>query len=71
MQEGEHVLRAYQRRKNGPTIPSGVIGNFYSSYSMAQIRNNIDPDAALSIATESEPINGHIAFVEFTALRCK
>jgi hypothetical protein len=67
MQEGEQQLQAYQRRKNGPTLPSGMIGNFYSGYSMAQIRNDIDPDAALGIATSNEPIEGHLAFVEFTA----
>ena len=66
IQEGEHILKAYQRRKKGPTVPSGMIGNFYSGYSMAQIRNGIDPDAALGIAINSEPIKGHIAFVEFT-----
>ncbi len=67
MQGGVHALTRYQRRKNGPTISSGMVGNFYSGYSMAQIRNGIDPDTALGIATDSEPIKGHIAFVEFTA----
>jgi hypothetical protein len=54
MQEGEQQLQAYQRRKKGPIVPSGMIGNFYSGYSMAQIRNDINPDAALSMSYWSD-----------------
>jgi transcriptional regulator with XRE-family HTH domain len=67
MQEGECVLKEYQRKKRGPSLPDGVISNFYSSYSLAQVSNGISPDAALSIATDSEPTKGCIALVEFAA----
>jgi hypothetical protein len=67
MQEGEYVLRKYQRRKKGPSLPIGVIGNFYSSYSLAQVNNGFDADTALGIATESEPLPERIALIEFTA----
>jgi hypothetical protein len=62
MQEGEHLLK-----KNGPPLPSGIIGNFYSGYCQAQVKNGISPDHALGIATDSEPLKESIAFVEFTA----
>jgi transcriptional regulator with XRE-family HTH domain len=66
MQEGEHVLKGYQRPKKSPLAP-GIIGNFYSSYSIAQVDNGLSPDYALGVATDSEPIRGHVALMEFTA----
>jgi transcriptional regulator with XRE-family HTH domain len=66
MREGEHVLKRYQRRKKGPSLPSGIIGNFYSSYCQAQIDNGIIPDRALGIAIDSEQLKEHLAFTEFT-----
>jgi transcriptional regulator with XRE-family HTH domain len=66
MQEGEHILKEYQCRKNGPVVPLGMIGNFYSGYSIAQAYNGIDPDATLGIATSSAPLDRRIAFSEFT-----
>jgi transcriptional regulator with XRE-family HTH domain len=68
MQEGEYVLREYQRMKNKPPLPSGIIGNFYSSYSQAQVNSGVAPDTALGIATDSEPLQGRIAFVKFTTI---
>jgi transcriptional regulator with XRE-family HTH domain len=67
MQEGEHVLKEYQHKKNQDSLPSGLIGNFYSTYSQAQTHNGISPDTALGIATDSEPLKGRVAFIEFTA----
>jgi hypothetical protein len=67
MQEGEYILKKYQRKKDGIPLPSGIIGNFYSSYCQAQIKNGIAPDYALGIATDGEPLKGDIAFVQFTA----
>jgi transcriptional regulator with XRE-family HTH domain len=67
MQEGEHALKAYQRKKRGLSLPDGIISNFYSSYSLAQVSNGIDPNAALGVATDSEPTKGCIALVEFAA----
>lgn len=66
MQEGEHLLKIYQRDKKKALLPSGIIGNFYSSHSLAQVSNGISPDRALGIATDSDPLSGHIAFIEFT-----
>jgi hypothetical protein len=63
MQECGQVLKVYK----GPALPSGMIGNFNSSYALAQVYNGIDPDAVLGVATESEPLMERIAFVEFTA----
>ena len=68
MQEGEHVLKCYQRRKKGPSLPIGVIGNFYSGYALTQTDNGIPPDRALGIATDSEPLKGHVALVKFTTI---
>jgi len=67
MQEGEHALKSYQRKKHMPPLPVGVIGNFYSSYSLAQVNNGIDPDTALGIAADSEPLNEPVALMEFDA----
>jgi transcriptional regulator with XRE-family HTH domain len=66
MQEGEHLLKSYQRKKSSTPLPSGIVGNFYSGYAVAQVDNGINPDAALGVAVDSEPLNGHIAFVEYT-----
>jgi len=67
MQEGAQLLKSYQRRGKGPALPSGVIGNFYSSCATAEISNGILPDSALGIATESQPLDNPIALVEFSA----
>ena len=66
MQEGEQILKRYQRAKNRAPLPSGMIGNFYSGYAVAQVDNGIEPDLALGIAIDSEPLDRHIAFVEYT-----
>jgi len=66
MLKGENVLKDYQRMKNMPPLPSCVIGNFYSGYSLVQANNGISPDTALGIATNSEPDQTHMAFMEFT-----
>jgi hypothetical protein len=67
IQEGEYALKEYQRKKNRPPLPIGVIGNFYSGYSIAQVDNGIDADAAIGVAIDSEPLSGHVAFMEFSA----
>jgi tetratricopeptide (TPR) repeat protein len=64
MQEGEYVLKSY---KKGPSLPRGIIGNFYSGYAHAQVYNGINADMALGIATDSEPLKGRIALTEFAA----
>jgi len=66
MLEGEYVLKEYQREKNRTPLSSGIIGNFYSSYSIAQVDNGINPDNALGIASDSEPLLENVAFMEFT-----
>jgi hypothetical protein len=67
MQQGEHILKEYQRKKDRPPLPSGIIGNFYSSYALAQVNHGIKPDTALGKALDSEPLlKGHIALVGFT-----
>ena len=66
MQECGHMLKAYQKRKKGQPLPSGIIGNFNSSYALAQVCNGIDPDATIGVALDSEPLSGYTAFVEFT-----
>jgi transcriptional regulator with XRE-family HTH domain len=67
MQEGEYALKEYQHQKNRPPLLSGVIGNFYSSYATAQVNNGLLSDTALGIATDSEPLKGPLALIEFTA----
>jgi hypothetical protein len=66
MQEGEYVLKSYQKSKKKRPLPSGIIGNFYSGYSLVQADNGLDPDSALGIATDSEPLDEPVAFIEFT-----
>jgi transcriptional regulator with XRE-family HTH domain len=67
IQKGELMLEGYQRKKNGPALPSGIIGNFCSSYCQAQVKNGILPDRELDIAAESSPLDEPIAMVEFPA----
>jgi transcriptional regulator with XRE-family HTH domain len=67
MQEGEFLLKNHRQAKRPALLPEGVIGNFYSSYCQTQIKNGIAPDTALGIAIDCEPLNEHVALVEFTA----
>jgi transcriptional regulator with XRE-family HTH domain len=67
MQEGEFEVKEYQRKNRDQPLPSGIIGNFYSGYSIAQVHNGIDPDITLGIATDNPPLDRRIAFSEFTA----
>jgi hypothetical protein len=62
MQECGQVLKNYK----GPVLPSGMTGNVQSSYALAQVHSGLDPDVALGIALDSEPLSCHIALVEFT-----
>jgi hypothetical protein len=63
MQECEQILKDYK----GPVLPSGMIGNVWSSYALAQVHNGIDPDRALGSALDSEPLPDKVVFLEFTA----
>jgi tetratricopeptide (TPR) repeat protein len=65
IQQGKEIIISHQKRGGRP-LPSGIIGNFNSSYALAQAHNGLNPDVALGIALDSEPLPGYIAFVEFT-----
>jgi tetratricopeptide (TPR) repeat protein len=66
MREGESLLKRYQRTKKQVPLPDGIVGNFYSSYALAQVHTGIEPDAALGIALDSELMPGRIGTVKFT-----
>ena len=65
MREGEHVLRSYRRAKRNHRYPLVIIGNFNSSYSKHKFTTEWHPDRALGIATDSEPLKGCVALVEY------
>lgn len=66
MQEGEHMLKSYQRGGKGEALPIGIVGNFYSSYSLAEADNGIDANRAIGVATDCEPLSEHTALIEFS-----
>ena len=66
MEEGEGILREYQRKKNGLLVPSHVIGSFNSTYALVQAKNGICSDTTLGIATNSDTRDKHTAFTIFT-----
>jgi hypothetical protein len=66
MREGEAVLKHYQQTPDVEPLPSSIIGSFHSALALIQTKTGESPDSALGIATESAPMDDHIAFMVFT-----
>jgi hypothetical protein len=72
IQEGECVLKDYQKMSDVPKLSSSVTGWFYSTYALVQTKSGEAPDVALGIATDSESSSTpttSMLFTESTRLR--